>query len=139
MTNSETKIIVKETELPKSCADCTTPCIYEQIIDYNHRSENCPLIVEESMTPEEAMCWLHNPEDEDCYNAKEVEAYNMAINTLKQVSKTGYWISGHKETGALGITYTEKICSNCGWNHSLVIPENFCPNCGIKMSKYIKP
>ena len=47
--------------------------------------------------------------------------------------KTGRWISGHEETGALGITYTEKICSNCGWSHSLVIPKNYCPNCGIKM------
>lgn len=58
------------------------------------------------------------------------------INALPPVTpqpKTGRWISGHKETGALGITYTEKICSNCGWSHSLVIPKNYCPNCGIKM------
>ena len=59
-----------------------------------------------------------------------------AIGSLPLVTpqpKTGHWISGHKETGALGITYTEKICSNCGWNHSLVIPKNYCPNCGAEM------
>lgn len=38
------------------------------------------------MTREEAMCYLHNPEDEDCYNAKELEAYNMAIKALEQDS-----------------------------------------------------
>lgn len=39
---------------------------------------------ERKMTREEAMCYLHNPEDDDCYNAKETEAYNLAIKALKQ-------------------------------------------------------
>ena len=47
--------------------------------------------------------------------------------------KRGKWIDGDVETGALNIQYTEKICSICGWSHSLVIPNNFCPNCGADM------
>lgn len=39
------------------------------------------------MTREEAICCLHNPEDEDCYTVKELEAYNMAIKALKQESE----------------------------------------------------
>lgn len=67
-----------------------------------------------------------------------VNAARELIKSLPPVTpqpKTGRWISGHKETGALGITYTEKICSNCGWNHSLVIPKNYCPKCGAKMTE----
>ena len=45
------------------------------------------------------------------------------LDYLEQKTKTGHWISME----------TEKICSNCGWSHSLVIPKNYCPNCGAKM------
>ena len=45
----------------------------------------------------------------------------------------GEWIEENTETGALGIKYTWFKCSQCGWDSSLVIPNNFCPNCGAKM------
>ena len=66
---------------------------------------------------------------EDCLEILE----NLPLITPQP--KTGYWISGQKETGALGVTYTEKIYSTCGWNHSLVIPKNYCPKCGTKMTE----
>lgn len=44
--------------------------------------------------------------------------------------KKGKWLHGKTEIGALDIQYEEKICSECGWSHSLVIPNNYCPNCG---------
>ncbi len=47
--------------------------------------------------------------------------------------KTGKWLYGATETGALNIQYREYICSECGWSHSLMIPRNYCPNCGAKM------
>lgn len=47
---------------------------------------------------------------------------------------TGQWIVTGEEQGALGITYKIRKCSNCSWEHSLVIPNNFCPNCGAKMT-----
>lgn len=36
------------------------------------------------MTKYEAMCYLHNPEDNDCCSEKEVQAYKMAIKALGQ-------------------------------------------------------
>ena len=48
---------------------------------------------------------------------------------------TGQWIVTGEEQGALGITYKIRKCSNCSGEHSLVIPNNFCPNCGAKMTK----
>lgn len=86
------------------------------------------------MTREEAKVILKGFMENPLYSdiPKVCRAFDMAIKALEQ-QKAGHWISGHKETGALGITYTEKICSNCGWNHSLVIPKNYCPNCGAKM------
>ena len=47
-----------------------------------------------------------------------------------EVKVTGTWEKVGKETGALGITYTTKRCSNCGFEHSLLIPDDFCPKCG---------
>ena len=58
------------------------------------------------------------------------------VNSLPSVTpqpKTGKWIKIGEEAGALGITYAEVRCFNCGWSHSLIIPSNFCPNCGAKM------
>ncbi len=81
--------------------------------------------------------------DEDIYKARQhwvanpkkmVDKVDIAIANGTPLSR-GHWISGHDETGALGITYTEKICSNCGWSHSLVIPKNYCPECGAKMAE----
>jgi len=45
----------------------------------------------------------------------------------------GEWIITGKEQGALGIIYKIRKCSECGWEHSLVIPDNYCPNCGADM------
>lgn len=45
----------------------------------------------------------------------------------------GGWIEENSETGAIGIKYTWVRCNQCGWNNSLVIPKNFCPNCGADM------
>lgn len=45
----------------------------------------------------------------------------------------GKWIITGTEVGAFNIVYKCKKCSNCGWEHSLLIPDNYCPNCGAKM------
>ena len=57
----------------------------------------------------------------------------LELPSVRPERKRGKWIDGDVETGALNIQYTEKICSICGWSHSLVIPNNFCPNCGADM------
>lgn len=41
---------------------------------------------------------------------------------------SGHWIDHKDERG-------EKYhkCSECGWDHALVIPRNYCPRCGADM------
>ena len=75
----------------------------------------------------------------ECYrNLNEYEfAKGLAELGLKSVPPaqperpTGEWIvSESEEVGALGIRYRTYTCPSCGWNHSLIIQMNFCPNCG---------
>ena len=47
----------------------------------------------------------------------------------------GEWKETGYETGALGITYRQTQCSNCGWEHALPMWYNFCPNCGAEMRR----
>lgn len=47
----------------------------------------------------------------------------------------GMWKEMGYETGALGITYRQTQCSNCGWEHALPMWWNFCPNCGADMQR----
>ena len=51
----------------------------------------------------------------------------------KNIDRCGTWIITGEETGAGNIKYVSKKCSCCGWEHSLVIPEYYCPNCGAMM------
>lgn len=44
-----------------------------------------------------------------------------------------HWIEVGREEGALGIEYKCYRCSKCGWESSLPIPRNFCPECGSDM------
>ena len=64
-----------------------------------------------------------------------LEEYRKSQPSVTPKQKTGKWIKIGEEAGALGITYAEVRCSNCGWSHSLIIPSNFCPNCGVKMEE----
>lgn len=53
--------------------------------------------------------------------------------SVTPIHSVGKWLDGYIEEGVMGITYTEKTCSKCGWSHSLLIPQNYCPKCGAKM------
>lgn len=66
------------------------------------------------------------------------------INTLNWAVRNGIpyeerpqgeWKETGYETGALGITYRQTQCSNCGWEHALPMWLNFCPNCGAEMRR----
>lgn len=50
----------------------------------------------------------------------------------------GKWVITGEEQGAFGITYKIRKCDKCGWEHSLVIPDNFCPICGADMRGGVK-
>ena len=51
----------------------------------------------------------------------------------KEDRPQGEWIITEELKGAGGIVYRTRKCNKCGWEFSLVIPRNFCPNCGAKM------
>lgn len=56
-----------------------------------------------------------------------------ALPPAQQERPTGEWIvSESEEVGALGIRCKTYTCPSCGWDNSLIIPRNFCPNCGVR-------
>ena len=64
------------------------------------------------------------------------EAYQKTICENKlycPARPKGKWKETGYETGALGITYRQTQCSNCGWEHALPMWWNYCPNCGADM------
>lgn len=105
--------------------NCDKP--YSAVVDIIQPSEDC--ISRQSVINAIAnTCfWL---------SADNWEELTKCINSISPVTPTrkkGKWIKGSIEQGALGMRYTEKTCSKCGWSHSLIIPQNYCPNCGAEM------
>lgn len=45
---------------------------------------------------------------------KQKEAYDLAVKALQNERPKGEWKETGYETGALGITYRQTQCSNCG-------------------------
>lgn len=91
---------------------------------------------------------------EDCVSREYIEPIveeleNICINGDEQVlsmladiknappvtpqQETGKWIKEGEEEDVVGFRWTSRRCSKCGWTHCLVIPNNYCPNCGTKM------
>lgn len=66
-----------------------------------------------------------NCSDEECY-------FGKAVKTVCNRPQ-GEWVCKGTEVGAFGIQYEIKQCNKCGFEHSLCIPRNFCPNCGSYM------
>lgn len=79
------------------------------------------------MTKEEAIARLKVLTDYE-YN-EDLEALDMAIKTLEQKLKTGYWI--------LDETDNSITCNKCGclmWAGDLYHGNaHYCPNCGTEM------
>ena len=68
--------------------------------------------------------------------AWKILALQSSIEILEKWKRPqGKWRETGYETGALGITYRQTQCSNCGLEHALPMWWNFCPNCGAKMEK----
>lgn len=62
---------------------------------------------------------------------------DLIINFIKNLAsvqskpKTGYWNTYEITQGGINEEWIE--CSECMWSNALVIPRNYCPNCGCKM------
>lgn len=67
-----------------------------------------------------------------CEKVKKALDEQEEIILKNPIPSVGEWEVVGTETGALGIKYTMKKCSRCGFTHSLIIPDNFCPKCGQK-------
>lgn len=61
------------------------------------------------------------------------QGFKSGYKLGKEERPHGKWKETGYETGALGITYRQTQCSNCGWEHALSMWLNFCPNCGADM------
>ena len=60
-----------------------------------------------------------------------------ALDKQPSIQVIGRWEITGESTGALAIRYKEKKCSVCGYTHSLLIPDRYCPNCGMMNEKYL--
>lgn len=79
-------------------------------------------------------------EERGGYVDETVECMLKVMSDLPPVTpeqKTGEWKIECKsgEIGALNLRYKVYECPFCGWDNALVIPRNFCPNCGAKMKE----
>ena len=72
---------------------------------------------------------IPNKEGYEMYNKGYMSGYERGKHERPQ----GRWIEEGTEVGAFGIKYSWNKCSKCGWSSSLIIPKNFCPNCGASM------
>ena len=82
--------------------------------------------------------WTHELGDESVWNEIKEKSKDDFIEICRTEDKgaerpQGKWIVIGEEQGALNITYKIRKCSNCGWEHSLLIPDNFCSKCGADM------
>lgn len=73
-------------------------------------------------------------------NLSLAEIYNRGYQDgsedgLQDIRPKGKWKETGYETGALGITYRQTQCSNCGWEQAMPMWLNFCANCGADMRK----
>jgi rubrerythrin len=58
---------------------------------------------------------------------------------VDKAQKDGHWIIVGCEQVIPGVPYLEKKCSSCGFTHSLVIPDDYCPKCGSHNAGNYKP
>lgn len=70
-----------------------------------------------------------------CYKENDYDNFPDRCGNFIPERPQGEWKETGYETGALGITYRQTQCSNCGWEHALPMRWNFCPNCGADMQK----
>ena len=59
------------------------------------------------------------------------DTFDMAIKALERPPKTGHWNTYKVTQGGINEKWLE--CSECMWSSALLIPRNYCPNCGARM------
>ena len=76
--------------------------------------------------------WVNGQIPRNFVRDEKWQAGELAIKALEERPQ-GEWIITEEEQGAFGIVYKVRKCSKCGWEHSLIIPDNYCSNCGADM------
>ena len=70
-------------------------------------------------------------------NGLEIREVLDNLPSVQPKEKTGHWtIIGKVFIPLFRGGYEHELqykCSECGFEHALPIPKNFCPNCGAKM------
>lgn len=69
----------------------------------------------------------------NCAVGKDVESYIGTIPKVTPQQKIGHWNTYKLRQSGIDEKWLE--CSECMWSSALLIPKNYCPNCGAKMIK----
>lgn len=80
-------------------------------------------------------CYVSHDSLNRIVDERVIEPIKNGELVIKEERPKCEWLTTGEEQGALGIIYKIRKCSKCGWEHSLVIPDNYCPNCGAEKRK----
>lgn len=66
-------------------------------------------------------------------NIGELEICEEFVNDALSAEDYGEWLIHKAYQGGIEEEWFQ--CSKCGWENALLIPRNFCPNCGANMNE----
>ena len=74
-----------------------------------------------------------NEANRSYYSEDFIKGFNCGAKRQAKYKKIGHWIIEDEESNPMGITYTERKCSVCGYEHHNVEFYKYCPQCGARM------
>lgn len=122
-------IIDNAPTVPQDCSECKRYDFPYFVVKFD--KEQMQELVDKAKT--EVLASYEYTEEDIKETIKENFDLGYAMAKNKYERPQGEWKETGYETGALGITYRQTQCTNCGWEHALPMWWNFCPNCGAKM------
>jgi hypothetical protein len=76
-------------------------------------------------------CELFKNGEQTCHSKCEEYHFLATLPSVTPQPKTGHWNTYELAQGGINEKWLE--CSECMWSNALLIPRNYCPNCGCRM------
>lgn len=76
-------------------------------------------------------CELYKNEKQTCFSKCEEYHFLVTLPSVKPKEKVGHWNTYIVSCDGIDEEWLE--CSECMWSNALLIPRNYCPNCGCRM------